>query len=275
MVFLLTNRQQVFLRRQWQLFLLALMFFTRFPVGQGLKYSKHRMNQANRYFSLVGIVLGMLVALSYLLFAQYFPVSIALVLAMVVSVLLTGAFHQDGLADMADGIGGGYTPDARLAIMKDSRIGTYGAITLVLALLLQFQLWLVLAESGYFLIAVILAYSLSRALAASLIYNTDYVADSASSKSKPLAAKQSKAELMVLLGIAALPVGYLLIVIENPVSLVVKLVLTLFLFRYGFRRWLIARLGGFTGDCLGAAQQLSELIIYLVLVNHFMAEVAS
>ncbi|GLX79242.1 adenosylcobinamide-GDP ribazoletransferase [Thalassotalea insulae] len=275
MAVLLSRRRQVEIRRQWQLLCLAIMFFTRLPVGGGLIYSEQRMNQANRYFSLVGLLLGLLVAFSYQLLAMLFPIALALVLTLIISVLLTGAFHEDGLADMADGIGGGYSPQARLTIMKDSRIGTFGAISLLLALALKFVLWLNLAQQTLLLPSVIVAYSLSRALAASFIYNTPYVSDTKLSKSKPLATKQSQQELVILFSVALISAVILFNNIVGFYWLLVKLVLILMLFRGIFRRWLIARLGGFTGDCLGAAQQLSELLIYLVVVSHLFTQGSS
>jgi len=264
----LTKRQLVIIRYQWQLFCLALMFFTRLPVAKNLPYSEKRMNQANRYFSLVGIVVGTIVAIAYYLVSALFPQQVAIVLAMMISVFLTGAFHEDGLADMADGIGGGYNQEKRLLIMKDSRIGTYGAVTLCLALLLKFILLVELAQIAVIIIALIVANALSRALAASLIFDTQYVSDVDTSKSKPLAAKQSKQELWLLMVIAIIPCLLLPYFFEQPFTLLVTLGLVLAVVRFIFRRWIIARIGGFTGDCLGAAQQISELFIYLVLVQH-------
>lgn len=262
------KKRLAFVRRQWQLFNLALMFFTRLPVSQRLPYSDKRMNQANRYFSLVGIVVGGIVAVGYAGLSHYFSVEISLLLAMVTSVLLTGAFHEDGLADMADGIGGGYSVEQRLLIMKDSRLGTYGAVTLFLALGLKFYLLVALANAELVMIALISAYSLSRALAASLIINTPYVSDSEHSKSKPLAAKQSITELVTVLSIGFLPCVFLPWYFQHAGQLILIIIGSLAIFRYLYRRWLLARLTGFTGDCLGGAQQLSELLIYLVMVQH-------
>ncbi|WP_241242158.1 adenosylcobinamide-GDP ribazoletransferase [Thalassotalea sp. G2M2-11] len=271
MTVMLRDRKRIKLLRQWQLFRLALMFFTRIPVGQNLAYSEHRMNQANRYFSLVGWFVGALVALGFYLFSQLFPVFIALLLTCILSVLLTGAFHEDGLADMADGIGGGYTTEQRLAIMKDSRLGTYGAITLVLALLLKLSLWFSLANHQQLIPAIMIAYALSRAVAASLIYDTDYVSDNVGSKSKPLANKQSKNELFISLSIAIVPSVFLFKQMAVDFFVILVLLVSLVLFRGLFKYWITKRIGGFTGDCLGGAQQLSELIIYLVLVHHIVA----
>ena len=250
-------------RYQWELFLLAVSFFSRLPVPANLPYSESRMNQAGRYFALIGVVLGVLCAATFALLSLVFPDPVSVVLTMVFSLLLTGAFHEDGLTDMADGIGGGMTVERRLSIMKDSRIGTYGAATLVMALLAKFVFWRELAHEPKFLLMIVVAYTVSRALAATLIYDMPYVSDSDTSKSKPLANKQSSLEVAILLftgGIVTLFLG---------VTLAAIIVLVLALFRYGFKRWLIKRIGGFTGDCLGAAQQLSELLVYLTLIAFY------
>jgi len=255
------------IKYQWQLFSLAVMFFSRLPVSNNIPYSTLRMNQANRYFSSVGIVIGGLLALVFYAIQSIFPLEITVILIMICSVLLTGAFHEDGLADMADGIGGGYTVEKRLLIMKDSRIGTYGSVSLLLALLLKFYLLLILAQHGQFIFSLIFAYGLSRALAASLIFNTQYVSDAEDSKSKPLAAQQSLTELLLNIVVAVLPCLFIETTFPKIVNVLLLTFVSLCVFRFCFRRWLIARIGGFTGDCLGAAQQISELIIYLVFVS--------
>lgn len=256
---------------QLNLFYLALSFFTRLPVPQKMYYSEALLNKANRYFSLVGLVTGLFLGLSYISFSNFFPTNISILLTMAVSLLLTGAFHEDGLADMADGIGGAFTIEKRLAIMKDSRIGTYGAVTLVIALLLKFTLLVELAkhDSNYLLLAIVLAESLSRAVAGSLISSMPYVSDIDQSKSKPLAQAQSLSELSLLLVIGVIPLVF------YPSEVIFSLLIVLFIFRTLFKNWLMGKIGGFTGDCLGAGQQISELLIYLMLVSYIDSDVLS
>jgi adenosylcobinamide-GDP ribazoletransferase len=248
------------LKYQYQLFMLALSFFSRIPVPASIPYSEKRMNQAGRYFALVGLLLGSLCALVYGLASSVMPVSVAIIIMMAFSLMLTGAFHEDGLTDMADGIGGGMTLERRLTIMKDSRIGTYGASALVMTLLGKYVLLSELVKFEQIATFIIVAYTLSRAVAASLIYDMPYVSDADASKSKPLAQQQSKLELAVLLVTGVVPC----LLLGLPVAF--ALVTVVVVFRLLFKRWLLARIGGFTGDCLGAAQQLSELLIYLTLI---------
>ena len=251
---------QRWLKYQCELFALAVSFFSRLPIPSSTPYSDERMNRSGRFFALVGLLLAVLCSLVYWLAALIFPANIAVFIVMVFSLLLTGAFHEDGLTDMADGIGGGMTKDRRLAIMKDSRIGTYGATALFMAL---FGKWLLLVElSGMasVILVLLVSYSLSRAVAASLIYDMPYVSDLDTSKSKPLANKQTLPELTFLFLCGLLPA------LVFGFTVFFSLLLLALVFRFLFKQWLMSRLGGFTGDCLGAAQQLMELLIYLLLV---------
>ncbi|OIQ26276.1 adenosylcobinamide-GDP ribazoletransferase [uncultured Vibrio sp.] len=275
------------LKYQVELFWLALSFFSRIPIPNSTPYSDERMNRSGRYFALVGALLGLLCGVIYLLTARLFPVEIAVFLTMVVSLLLTGAFHEDGLTDMADGIGGGMTVERRLAIMKDSRIGTYGAATLITALLGKFYMLSYLARLDVemhvsftysistdafslpiMLLVFVMAYTVSRTVAASLIFDMPYVSEEKTSKSKPLASRQTLPELFFLIACA---IVFLLLLSPIVFISTVGILITL---RAMFKRWLIKRVGGFTGDCLGAAQQLSELTIYLILVGFSDNQVA-
>ncbi|WP_103879534.1 adenosylcobinamide-GDP ribazoletransferase [Vibrio hangzhouensis] len=249
-------------RYQWQLFCLAVSFFSRLPIPKSTPYSAERMNRAGRYFAFVGALLGGLCAMVFTMLEQVLPTTVAVVCTMVFSLLLTGAFHEDGLADMADGIGGGMSAERRLAIMKDSRLGTYGVATLVMALLLKFTVLVELADVSYLPWVLVLSYVYSRAVAASLISSMPYVSDPEGSKSKPLANKQTRAELVFLFLCGLAPVLFF------GFQVTISLVGLALLFRILFSRWLMARLGGFTGDCLGAAQQIVELLVYLVLLIH-------
>ena len=247
------------------LFFLALSFFTRIPTPPSMVYSPAKLSQANRYFSLVGLLLAALQWGLFTVFMQLLPLPVALLLSIAAGLILTGAFHEDGLADMADGIGGGLTTAQRLTIMKDSRVGTYGVVTLVIVMALKYLLLLELAEQMMgsqllFLATLLLGFALSRTLAASLIINTTYVSEASSSKSKPLASSQTVHELLILIVIALLPALFF------NFTQILSMLLLLLLFRALFRRWLIEKIGGITGDCLGAAQQISELIIYIVLL---------
>lgn len=245
------------MKQQFNLFFLALGFFSRIPMPAWIDYSPENLNRASRYFTLVGWLLGGLVAMVFLAVDYLFSNSISLWLAMVFSLLLTGAFHEDGLADTADGFGGAFVREKKISIMKDSRIGTYGAVALVMALLGKY---LLLIENTYIALSIFIAYPLSRAVAASLVFDMRYVADDDGSKSKPLANNQSKTDLVILL-VTCLPIFFLLY--WQKALLVIA---TLIIVRYAAKFYFQKQIGGYTGDCLGAAQQMSELAIYAVLL---------
>lgn len=247
------------LKHQLNLFFLALGFFSRIPMPSWINYSPENLNRASRYFTLVGWLLGGLVALVFLAADYLFSNSISLWLAMAFSLLLTGAFHEDGLADTADGFGGAFLREKKISIMKDSRIGTYGATALVMALLGKYVL---LIENSQIALSIFIAYALSRAVAASLVFDMRYVAEDDGSKSKPLANNQSKTDLVILLA-TCLPVFFLL-----QWQKAVLIIAVLILVRYAAKFYFQKQIGGYTGDCLGAAQQISELVIYaLLLIN--------
>lgn len=258
------SEQVSFWRYQWQLFCLALSFFSRLPIPTSTPYSAERMNRAGRYFALVGVLLGALSGGLFTVVDGLFPTSIAVVITMVFSLLLTGAFHEDGLADMADGIGGGMTQERRLEIMKDSRLGTYGVATLIMALFLKYTALVELSTQVNLFAVFVIGYAFSRAAAASLISAMPYVSDPKGSKSKPLANTQTPSELVFLALCGVLPA------LMYDMTLAVILIAFALVFRFMFTKWLMARLGGFTGDCLGAAQQLVELATYVLMLMYLM-----
>ena len=114
----------------WNHFLTALMLLTRLPVGRWCRYSQEAVASSVCYFPTVGALVGAIGATVLWAAHSAFPAKVAVLLCMLATVLATGAFHEDGLADAADGLWGGGTPQRRLEIMKDSRLGSYGAIAL-------------------------------------------------------------------------------------------------------------------------------------------------
>ena len=253
---------------QWQLLLLAISFLTRLPVQLRFNVSGAHLNQASRYFALVGLLLGGLLALSYGIFQLLLPASISVLLMMAVGLLLTGAFHEDGWADVWDGFGGGWQVSQKLAIMKDSRLGTYGAAALFIMLLVKFQSLLFLSESLITVLsAIVIGQCVSRVVATSLIMGVEYVSEDATSKVKPLAMHLSVTSLVTLLVTAATLLVSLIAVGVLLWQTVFILIAVLLILRVILIRWFKQQLGGYTGDCLGAAQQLSEIAIYLTFVS--------
>ena len=246
------------IKKEKALFLLALSFFTRIPIHFSTEITPEQLNKASRYFAMVGLLIGFICSLVYLVSIEYLPKSMAVLIAMATSLFITGAFHEDGWADVWDGFGGGWSIKQKLIIMKDSRLGTYGATALVIILLLKFQSLMALSSP---VVALILASTLSRVVATSLIYNMPYVTLDADSKVKALAQELSTNNLIVLLVTGSVVSLWFL-----PLGECILLLLILFIFRALLAHWFNRQLGGYTGDCLGAAQQSSEIIIYLSLL---------
>lgn len=128
-------------RESWHkeidLFLVAMGYFTRIPMPKWVEVDADKLNKASRYFGLVGLLVGLLSAIVFWLTQNWLPAGVSVLLSMVTGVLLTGGFHEDGLADTFDGFGGGWTAEDKLRIMKDSRLGSYGALALMLVLMLK------------------------------------------------------------------------------------------------------------------------------------------
>ena len=248
---------------QVRLFFTALQFFTRLPIPGWVGFDAAWLNQASRYFPLVGVVVAAMTAGVYALAAWFLPAPVAVLLSTAAGIYATGAFHEDGFADMCDGFGGGMTPERVLEIMKDSRIGAYGAIGII-GLLGTKCTTLSMLPPLATIAALLVAHPLSRLMATSLIWRLDYAR--AEGKAKPLAQKMSTIEFLLAAVTAAIPAlamiafGWLT---WNAlaIGIVAALIATIWL-----ARKFVHRIGGYTGDCLGAVQQLSEVVFYLCVL---------
>ncbi len=252
-------------------FLAAVMFFTRLPVPKNINHSDEILNQSRKYFPLIGLLIGCLGAVSVLLLHSILPLSIAVLLSILITVLATGSFHEDGFADCCDGFGGGWQKEQVLTIMKDSRVGTYAVVSLVLLLGLKF---FALVELGLISLPLLLAtyingHTLSRLGASLCIQTLDYVQDSDTSKSKPITAQRLSTTNMVYSALFITPVFLFLIAMNIAYILtLIPLILLFLLGNYYFKK----RIDGYTGDCLGAMQQVLEVVFYLsVLALSFSA----
>ena len=247
------------LQRELTLFFTALMFYTRLPCPRWVGHSSGRLNAATRYFPLIGWIVGGVMAGAIFLAHFVLPLSVSVLIGLATSVLVTGAFHEDGWADVCDGFGGGWTQEQILVIMKDSRLGTFGTMGLCFLIGTKF---FALYEMGQrslplLLTTTVASHAASRGMAAILIRTHRYVRDDDDSKAKPIAQRLSLPTLLISSGLAAVP----LLLFSHSVlvlSVVPPLLLLAYLGRY-FERWI----GGYTGDCLGATQQLCELTMTL------------
>lgn len=269
-------------------FLLAVQFFTRLPITGALAawvgYSPALLRASAAHFPGVGWLVGAVAAAVYAALCWYLPpvagiTWIAAVFSTIATVLLTGGFHEDGLADLADGLGGSYQRDRALEIMKDSRIGAFGAMALVLALMAKVGLLAVLGQLSLAgaLMALLLAHVASRTWPLLTIRWLPHVGDTGTSKSKPLADQLSAGALgagalwcaLAVAGVAAVahnlsPAWLGGLVSGERATTVLLWGLAGSAAGWALVHWrLQRRLQGFTGDGLGAAQQVSEIGCYL------------
>lgn len=250
------------MKKQWTLFLTAIMFYTRIPVPKNIDHSEELLNRSTKYFPFIGWIVGGFGALVFWGSVQVFPLSISVILSMISTILLTGAFHEDGFADSCDAFGGGWTKEKILEIMKDSRIGTYGTVGLIFILSVKyFSITSVHVEQIPFVLFA--SHALSRLTATGMIFFSDYARDDAKSKTKPVGKSLSKTDFLWAFIFGATPL--LLFAIQHSfwyLTIVFTIIPVIFFIKRYFEKWI----GGFTGDCLGATQQISEVLIYLSII---------
>lgn len=232
--------------------LMAVQFLTRIPVPANAVYDANWLQNAAKYFAAVGATIGCVAAIVLLAASVVFPQPIPVVLAMMAAVLVTGGLHEDGLADSADGLFGGATPERRLAIMKDSSIGTFGVLAVVLVLGLKFASLQALdpVMAAYVLIAAHTGGRFAAVLAMAVL---PFAGDVAIAKSTSATTRISVGSLAVstatfaAVGLAVLPIP------TFAACLILGLIAGSAI---GWIAW--RRIGGYTGDVLGAIEQVFE-----------------
>jgi adenosylcobinamide-GDP ribazoletransferase len=249
------------MKKELRVFFTALMFYTRIPCPKWVDHDDDYINHATRYFPFIGWIVG---AVSFLFLSGaslLFPLPVAVVISMIAGVLITGAFHEDGFADVCDGFGGGWTKEKILLIMKDSRVGAFGVIGLILLLLLKASALHTLAAFDWKVLAclIVAAHSLSRWMAVFIIFTSHYAREGETSKAKPIAKQLSIGNFIVASIFAC---GPLAVLVWQDWCYVFT-VLPSFLVTLYLRNYYAKLIGGYTGDCLGAMQQITEVVLYL------------
>jgi adenosylcobinamide-GDP ribazoletransferase len=246
------------LQRELRLLLTAVQYFTRIPVPAWVGHSAAQLNGAVRYFPAVGVAVGVVGAAVLWACAFVFPPVIAVLLSTVVTVVVTGAFHEDGLTDTIDGLGGAATRERALEIMKDSRIGTFGALALILIVLLKVSA-LTALPTLQACAALVAGHGLSRWCAVLLIRTLPYIRADHSTRSKPVVEEVANRDVIIagLFGLAPCALCGWRALAAMAAALVALGCLA---------RWFRRRLGGITGDTLGATQQISEVMFYLAVL---------
>ena len=258
------------LKNELKIFFTAVMFYTRIPCPKWVGNAPVYLNKASRYFPLIGWITGTVFFISLYLSLLIFPIEIAVVISMISGILLTGAFHEDGFADVCDGFGGGWEKQKILEIMKDSRIGVYGTIGLILLFLLKFfTLKHIIAinipgvnNHITILLLFITAHSVSRLASISIMYTNQYVRDDIDSKAKPIAQNYTWKEVTGSFFFGLVPFICLALYQLQIIYALIPLLFARFILSGYFKKWI----GGYTGDCLGATQQVCEVIFYLSVI---------
>lgn len=255
------------MKKELHIFFTCLMFYTRIPCPKNISHDPEYLNKATRYFPFIGWIVGSISFLTFYIFSLFLSAETAVILGIISSILTTGAFHEDGFADVCDGFGGGWTKEKILMIMKDSAIGAYGAIGLVLLFLLKFKLLsesvLLFSNHPYLILLLFVsAHALSRLAAISIIFTHQYSRDDASSKSKPIAKNHSWKEILGSFFFGLVP----LLALSYFQYKIFLALIPVFLTRYFLARYFQKWIGGYTGDCLGATQQVCEVVYYLSIL---------
>ena len=257
------------LRYEARLILVAVQFLTRISVPSFSHYDPQWLHQSSRYFPAVGLLIGLLCAGVFWLSSLLFIPLVAAVISTAFGIKLTGAFHEDGLADSCDGLGGGLTRERTLEIMKDSRLGTYGVLGLVSALLLKISL-LTAMPIPVAIVALIIGHTASRLFCISLLTLLPYGGEIEHAKAKPMAQQLTPLQAIYSSGWLILAITLVTLVFPNTMQQIgiwqwlLALLLGIGATDY-MRRLLRRRLDGYTGYGLGATQQLSEIAIYIGL----------
>jgi adenosylcobinamide-GDP ribazoletransferase len=247
--------------RELHVGLQAVMFFTRFPVPRWTRWDENMTDDLAPWFPIVGLIVGGACASSVWVGLKIWPASVPAVLAIITSLVVTGAFHEDGLADTFDALGGKVPAAKALDIMKDSRLGTYGAAALASTMLLRWTALTSLVDFTNPFVLLCSTHVISRLGIAVLPTVLPYARDVDSSKVKPVARTTSpiRATVAVTLGLI------IVALLQRDVRTVVALIGITVAITASCGIWFRSRIGGYTGDTLGATQQLCELGALLTL----------
>ena len=253
------------LAHELRLVAVALQYFTRLPTPALAAFDPRWLARSVRYFPLAGAVVGAIAATVYWLASQLFDAPVAALLSLVAAIATTGAFHEDGLADTFDALGGHVARERALEIMRDSRIGTYGATALGLALLLRWQV-IVLLPPPLAIAYLLAAHPCARAAAGSLMASLPYVRLDADAKAKPVADGVGVAQVLAACAVAAVPLALVALAIPTARIALLAGVAALPVVALVCRIWFRRRLGGYTGDALGCAEQFGEIAFGLAML---------
>jgi adenosylcobinamide-GDP ribazoletransferase len=247
-----------------RVFFTALMFYTRIPCPSWVDHSEDYIEKCSRYLPFMGFIVTLIAGGIFFGAIYILPINVAAILYLSASVLTTGAFHEDGFGDVCDGFGGGWTKEKILDIMKDSRVGVYGVVGLILLFLIKFAAIIAIVQESnskyYLFVALLASQVLSRWVPITIMFTHEYSREDGTTKVKPVAKTLSKTNLIIASLFAVITCSLLgslfALLIFIPLYLV-----KMYLAKY-FQKWI----GGYTGDCLGASQQVGEIVVLLSIL---------
>jgi len=247
------------INRTYSELLTALQFLTRIPVSSQ-PYEVDSLARSVKFFPVIGLIVGCGAAIVYFLLTPHFPRLVVALFVLIFFILITGCLHEDGLADSADGFGGGASREKILLIMRDSRIGAYGGVALILSLTGRLLLIASLPpkQAPYYLIATAI---LSRWTVLPLSYFLPSARSEVEQKSSGQGARIARITstgTLVFGSAFCFPIAVILLKSRSIPAILTTIAFTGLTGLYYKRR-----IGGITGDCFGATIQLSELGIYL------------
>ena len=247
------------MKKELKILFTAITFYTRLPCYRLGSYTPEYLSKTTKYLPFIGWIVGGISAVIFILLIRILPLTISMLLSMISTVIITGAFHEDAFADSCDGFGGGSSKEQILTIMKDSRVGTYAVVGLIFMLGLKF---LTLIAIPYKILPFVLVagHSVSRYAAATVLLTHKYAReDDKAAKTSVISQKLSISDFLVATFFGIVPIfllGYKFLVILIPI----------FLIRILIGYYLNKRIQGYTGDSLGAVQQITEVIFYIIVL---------
>ncbi len=251
-----------------QTFLNAIQFYTRIPLRNLVGFTPARAQNSIRYFPLIGTIVGGLAAAAIDFTQPLVGTDIAVILGLGCSVLITGGLHEDGFADFCDGFGGGKSKDHILKIMSDSSIGVYASIGLIFMFMIKFttlsKLFSV-GETCNTYILLIAAHVISRSSSGLIMFFLPYSKPESNSKAKPMTGKLSVLNGIVLFWFIILGAG--LVVFAHGLQLALILIVCTALITWLTTAYFKNKIEGYTGDTLGANQQIVEVLVYLIFIG--------
>lgn len=251
-----------FLKKEYSTFSHALVFFTRLPSLPFFQYNKDHEKNVLRYYSLTGLGIGSLSAFFYLVSLSFFPHDISVLVCLILTLFLTGALHEDGLADSFDSLWGGKTVEEREKILKDSRLGTYGVLALIASFVLKFEILNSISDPMLFVFVVICGHTLSRFYSAFFLILQKYKKTS-ETKSNDIALSYGWKNFLINFLISY---GVAFCLLPGQILLGSFLILPVILLIHFIVK---KKMGFLKGDFLGAAQQISEISFYLIFLVLF------